>query len=79
MSLRPSMQLIRIKALYTVGELATAAGIERRSLRGMLEQAGCELIASGNAYYVSIADLELKVRPLWEGIKAAQTLVRELS
>jgi hypothetical protein len=78
-SLRPSMQLLPLKALYTVGELASAAGVERRSLRLLLEQAGCELIASGNAYYVSLADLELKVRPLWEGIKAAQALAKELS
>jgi hypothetical protein len=78
-SLRPSTQMLRVKALYTVGELATAAGLERRNLRLLLEQAGCELIASGNAYYVSLADLELKVRPLWEGIKAAQVLIRELS
>jgi hypothetical protein len=73
------MQLLPLKALYTVGELASAAGVERRSLRLLLEQAGCELIASGNAYYVSLADLELKVRPLWEGIKAAQALAKELS
>ncbi len=79
MSLRPGMQMLRVKALYTVGELATAAGVDRRSLRLFLEQAGCELVASGNAYYVSLADLELKVRPLWEGIKAAQAFIKELS
>ena len=79
MTLRPSMHRLRVKALYTVGELASAAGVERRNLRLLLEQAGCELLASGNAYYVSLADLELKVRPLWEGIKAAQALLQELS
>jgi len=62
-----------------VGELATASGLDRRNLRLLLQQAGCELMVSGNAYYVSLADLELKVRPLWEGIKAAQALLRELS
>jgi hypothetical protein len=79
MTLRHSMHMLRIKAIYTVGELAIAAGVERRSLRLLLEQAGCELIVSGSAYYVSLADLELKVRPLWEGIKAAQALGKELS
>jgi hypothetical protein len=47
--------------------------------RRCLRLPGCEMIASGNAYYVSLADLELKVRPLWEGIKAAQALLQELS
>ena len=79
MTLRPSMQRLHLKALYTVGELATASGLDRRNLRLLLQQAGCELMVSGNAYYVSLADLELKVRPLWEGIKAAQALLRELS
>jgi hypothetical protein len=73
------MQMLRVKALYTVGELATAAGVERRNLRCLLEHAGCELMASGNAYYVSLADLETKARPLWEGIKAAHALLVELS
>jgi len=73
------MQRLHLKALYSVGELATASGLDRRSLRLLLEQAGCELMASGNSYFVSLADLELKVRPLWEGIKAAQALAQELS
>ena len=77
MTLRHSMHMLRIKAIYTVGELAIAAGVERRSLRLLLEQAGCELIVSGNAYYVSLADLERRL--LWEGIKAAQALGKELS
>jgi hypothetical protein len=62
---------LRIKAIYSVGELASAAGIERRHLRRLLEQAGVELMTLDKGYYVSLADLEMKVRSLWEGIKAA--------
>lgn len=78
MPLRTTMYQLRIKALYSVGELAIAAGVERRGLRLLLAQSGCRLLASGNAYYVSIADLELHVRPLWDGIKAAHALREEM-
>ena len=65
---------LRIKAIYSVGELARAAGVDRRYLRRFLAQAGVALMKLDKAYYVSLSDLELKVRPLWEGIKAAQVL-----
>ena len=78
--MRPRQEFfaLEVKALYTVGELATASGVDRRTLRLLLVEAGCDLLASGNAYYVSMADLELRARPLWDGIQAAQALLREL-
>ncbi len=60
-----------IKAAYSLTELSRASGIERRTLRGLLTRAGVELLGSGRILYVSLSELELKVRPLWEGIKAA--------
>jgi AraC-like DNA-binding protein len=69
---------LRVKGIYSVGELASAAGIDRRHLRRLFAQRGVELMKVDNVYYVSLADLELKVRALWEGIKAAEAFVRGL-
>jgi hypothetical protein len=69
------MYALPVKALYTVSELATAAGVDRRQLQRLLLESGVEFIALESRHYVSLADLELKVRPLWEGIKAAHALV----
>jgi hypothetical protein len=63
-----------IKALYTMGELARASSIERRRLRRLLEREGVELLVSGRISYIPLSELEVKVRPFWEGIKAAHAL-----
>jgi hypothetical protein len=71
---RETLALLPIKALYTMGELARASLIERRMLRRLLEREGVELLVSGRISYVPLSELEVKVRPLWEGIKAAHAL-----
>ena len=63
-----------IKAIYTIGELSRASSIERRKLRRILDREGVELLVSGRISYVPLSELEVKVRPLWEGIKAAHAL-----
>jgi len=60
-----------IKAAYSISELSRASGIERRTLKGLLTRAGIEFMGSGRLLYVSLSELEVKLRPLWEGIKAA--------
>jgi hypothetical protein len=72
------MQLLRLKAVYSVGELAAAAGLERRQLHRLLVHAGVELMTLDKGHFVTLDELELKVRSLWEGIKLAQALAREL-
>lgn len=79
MTVRGSMLGLRLKAVYSVAELADAAGVDRRHLHRLLIQAGVEMMNLERGYYVALGELELKVRPLWEGIKAAQALARELS
>ena len=73
-AVREGFARMPIQALYTLGELARASAIERRKLRRILEREGVELLVSGRIAYVSLAELEVKVRPLWEGIKAAHSL-----
>ena len=71
---RPGMANIPLRAAYSIGELARAAHVERRRLRRILEQAGVTFLMSGRVRIVSLAELEQKVPPLWEGIKAAYAI-----
>ena len=60
-----------IKAAYSLTELSHASDIERRTLKRLLVRSGVEFIGSGQILYVSLSELQRKVQPLWEGIKAA--------
>jgi hypothetical protein len=71
---RETLARLPIKAIYTIGELSRASSIERRRLRRILDREGVELLVSGRISYVPLSELEVKVRPLWEGIKAAHAL-----
>jgi hypothetical protein len=62
-----------IKSAYSITELARASGIERRTLKRLLTRSGVDFVGSGRILYVSLSELEVKVRPLWEGIKAAHS------
>jgi hypothetical protein len=66
-----------LRAAYTLGELARASCIERRRLARILERAGVSFLMSGRVRLVSLSELERKVPPLWEGIKAAYALEGE--
>jgi hypothetical protein len=68
------MNDLPLRALYTVGDLARAAGVQPRRMGRILEQAGVSFVWSGRARLVSLSELERKVPPLWEGIKAAYAL-----
>ncbi len=78
MSGRPRIPFLRLKAVYSVGELADAAGVDRRHMHRLLASAGVEMLTLDKGHFVALGELELKVRSLWEGIKAVQALAREL-
>jgi hypothetical protein len=44
----------------------------------LLASAGVEMLTLDKGHFVALGELELKVRSLWEGIKAVQALAREL-
>jgi hypothetical protein len=54
-----------MKAAYSFSELSRASGIERRTLRRLLSRAGVDFLGSGQILFVSLSELEVKVRPLW--------------
>jgi hypothetical protein len=68
------MRALPLRAMYTVGQLAHAAGMTRLGLLRVLEQNEVTLVRSGRWWFVSLAELERKVPPLWEGIKAVEEL-----
>jgi hypothetical protein len=68
------MRALPLKAAYTLGELARAASLERRKLRRLLDEAGVVFVRTRRRALVPLSELELKCRPLWEGIKAAEML-----
>ncbi len=68
------MRKLPVKALYTVGQLARAASMDPRAFKLILEENEVRFVRSGRWWFVSISELERKLPPLWEGIKAAQEL-----
>jgi hypothetical protein len=68
------MRTLPIKAAYTLTELARATSMERRALKRLLDRADIEFVRSGRVVYVSLSELEDKVRPIWRGIQAARVL-----
>ena len=71
---RNGMADLPLRAAYTIGELSRASSIERRRLLRILEQAGVSFLFVGKVRLVSLSELERKVQPLWEGIKATYAI-----
>jgi hypothetical protein len=68
------MRNLPLKAMYTVGQLARAASMDRRALKHILEDNEVRFVRSGRWWFVSVSELERKVPPLWEGIKVVADL-----
>jgi hypothetical protein len=68
------MNALPVRAVYSIGELARAANVERRRLVRILEQADVCFVTTGRVRLVPLSEIERKVPPLWEGIKAAYAL-----
>jgi hypothetical protein len=73
-----SMAALRLQALYPVGELARAVGLRHRRFQRLLRLQGVQLVRCGRFIYVPLSELEDKIRPLWDSIKAAEMLRRAL-
>jgi hypothetical protein len=67
---------IQLRAVYPLRELARAAGMDRRTLKGHLVRAGVSFLKTGTSLWVPISELELRVPALWESIKAAEMIRR---
>ena len=70
--LRKSMQALKVQAIYSVAELAKAAGVPWRRLKRVLDGYDVTFLRAGKSFYVPLSELERKVRPLWAGIVEAE-------
>jgi len=63
-----------LRALYSLSQVAKACALDRRAMKVVLDEAGVRFLKSGERWWVPLSELELKVPPLWESIKAAEML-----
>jgi hypothetical protein len=75
---RSRFEGLPIQALYPLSDLARAMGVSHRRLQNLLKTAEVRVIRAGRFLYVPLTELEDKVPPLWDSIKAAETLRRAL-
>ena len=73
-----TMAALPVRAVYRLAELAQAAQISRWRMLQLLRREGVEIRRSGHVFVVSLAELETKFWPFWEGIKAAEALRRSV-
>jgi hypothetical protein len=71
---RRSIDALPIQALYSVNQLALAVGVTHRRLQRLLKIEGVQVFRVGRFLLVPLTELEEKVRPLWESVKAAEAL-----
>ncbi len=72
------MKPLPLRAVYSVGELAEASGVDRRRLRRALTVAGVPLIKIERLYLVLLPDLERNGRLFWDAIQVAQARKEEV-
>jgi hypothetical protein len=65
---------IPLRPVYPLCTLARALGMDRRTLKGILERAGVRFFGTHKSLWVPLSELELKVPPLWASIRAAEML-----
>lgn len=66
-----------VQAVYSVGALARAANVTPDLLRRLLRANRVTLLRVGRDRRAALGDLETRIPPLWESIKAAEMLRRE--
>ena len=74
----PKITALPVRVLYSVNELARAVGVDRRRLHRLLVACGVELLPLGSRVFVPLSEIATKLKPLWESIRAAES-VRQVS
>jgi hypothetical protein len=73
-TLPKSMAALRLHPLYRASALARALGLSHRRFQRLLRVQGVQLLRCGRSLYVPLSELEDKIPPLWDSIKAAEML-----
>jgi hypothetical protein len=63
-----------LRAVYTLGELAKAASIDRRRLRRLFEHIGIRMLVDRKQVLVPLSELEANAWPFWESIQTTEML-----
>ena len=63
---------LEVRALYPLPELAIVANVSADRLRRLLRASGVEMLRSGRNLLVPLSEIERKIPPLWESIKAIE-------
>jgi hypothetical protein len=62
--------------LFTIPQLAELAGIDYKTMRRMLEEAGVEYLRTKKTRFVPLSEVAEKLGPLLESVKWAKLLVK---
>ena len=65
---------LEVQALYSIAAIARVANVTPSLLRRVLRANGVELVRAGRAVLVPLSEIETKIPPLWESLKAAEML-----
>jgi len=65
-------EALEVKALYSVAELARAAGVTEQMLLRALRLNGVELVTAGRSIFVPLSEIETRIPPLWRSIVRAE-------
>ena len=63
-----------VRALYPLAQLARATGMDRQRLRAALDRVGVRFLQTNRTVWVPLSEIQRKVPPLWERIRAAEML-----
>jgi len=67
---------LEVQAVYSVAALARAANVTPHLLRRLLLANGVTFVRAGRATFVPLSEIEARIPPLWESIKAAEMVRR---
>jgi hypothetical protein len=67
---------LEVQAVYSIAALARAANVTPHLLRRLLVANGVTFVRAGRAMLVPLSEIEARIPPLWESIKAAEMVRR---
>jgi|HubBroStandDraft_6_1064221.scaffolds.fasta_scaffold1327434_1 hypothetical protein len=65
---------LEVQAIYSIPALARVANVTQQTLRRLLDRNGVDVVVAGRSRYVPLSEIQRKIPPLWESIKAAEAL-----
>jgi hypothetical protein len=78
--MRPPREALRdapeVQALYSVGRLARVGNVDKDMLRRLLRSNGVTLYRGGRVFYVTLAEIQEKIPPLFQSLCLAEQLRR---